>query len=295
MSDPSPSPPPVPAAPATTSAPGEVSHGEGYLHGFDSTEQERLFSQARFLEERVFAGFDFSHCRHLLEVGCGVGAQTEILLRRFPRARITAVDLSASQLARARSHFAGRPEDAARVRFVQADAISLPDLGGDAPDGAYLCWVLEHAANPLALLRELRSKLAPGGLVCIAEVFNHTLHLEPRLPVLERYWQAYNSLQTELGGSPNVGVRLGSLLTEAGFQDIRVWPNPLHYDRRASEERRAMLDYWLPLLLSGAPALLNAGRITPTDAEELERGLKKARESEDTIFYYSFMKAVARG
>ena len=294
MSDPGPSPTSVPTAPATASDPDEPFQTEGYLHGFDPTEQERLFSQARFLEDRVFAGFDFSHCRHLLEVGCGVGAQTEILLRRFPKARITAVDLSAAQLARARSHFAARPEDAARVRFVQADAVRLPDLASDAPDGAYLCWVLEHAADPLALLRELRSKLAPGGLVCIAEVFNHTLHLEPRIPVLERYWQAYNTLQTELGGSPNVGVRLGSLLAEAGFHDIQAWPNPLHYDRRASDARRAMLDYWLPLLLSGAPALLNAGRITPTDAEELERGLKKARESDDTIFYYSFMKAVAR-
>lgn len=294
MSDPG---APFSPAPATTPAPnttGETPAGEGYLHGFDPAEQERLFSQARFLEERVFAGFDFSSCRHLIEIGCGVGAQTEILLRRFPKARVTAVDLSATQLARARQHFASRPDEAARVRFVQADAVQLPDLCPDEPDGAYLCWVLEHAADPLGLLRELRSKLAPGGLICIAEVFNHTLHIEPRIPVLERYWKAYNELQTELGGAPDVGVRLGALLAEAGFSKIEVWPNPLHYDRRRPVERRAMLDYWLPLLLSGAPALTNAGRITQTDAEELAIELNLAKTAENTIFYYSFMKATAR-
>lgn len=57
-----------------------------YLHGFSATEQARLLKQARLLETTLFNQIDYSGARRLLEVGSGVGAQTEILLRRFSRA-----------------------------------------------------------------------------------------------------------------------------------------------------------------------------------------------------------------
>jgi len=36
--------------------------------------------------------------KKILEVGCGVGAQTEILLRRFPKTHVTGIDLNDKQL-----------------------------------------------------------------------------------------------------------------------------------------------------------------------------------------------------
>ena len=73
-----------------------------YLHGYTRDEQKRLYEQARVVEQKIFDTVDFSECAHVLELGCGVGAQTEILLRRFPDLHITAVDASKSQLAQAR-------------------------------------------------------------------------------------------------------------------------------------------------------------------------------------------------
>lgn len=66
---------------------------------------------------------------HILDAGCGTGLLTLALLRSLPRpAHITAIDLSASSLKKAREAVAeelrGRPEH--RVRFLQANLLSLP-------------------------------------------------------------------------------------------------------------------------------------------------------------------------
>lgn len=68
--------------------------GFPYLHGFSHEEQARLVRQARLTESTIFRNIDYSGARRLMEVGSGVGAQTEILLRRFPDLHATCVDLS---------------------------------------------------------------------------------------------------------------------------------------------------------------------------------------------------------
>ncbi len=54
-----------------------------YLHGYEEVEQERLLEQAKVIESNIFDFIDYSDCQRLLEIGSGVGAQTEILQRRF--------------------------------------------------------------------------------------------------------------------------------------------------------------------------------------------------------------------
>lgn len=55
-----------------------------YLHGFSTIEQTRLIEQSKLTEHFIYNTLDFTDIDHLLEVGMGVGAQSEILLRRFP-------------------------------------------------------------------------------------------------------------------------------------------------------------------------------------------------------------------
>src|SRR5256885_115978 len=77
---------------------------EGYLHGYSATEQRRLYRQARFQEPYIYDTIDFRKSRNLLEVGCGVGAQTAILLRRFRKLHITGIDASPLQIGQARRY-----------------------------------------------------------------------------------------------------------------------------------------------------------------------------------------------
>lgn len=125
---------------------------DGYLHGFDATEQQRLIDQAAALSSFLYSGLPYKKGEHILEIGCGVGAQTKLLLEHFPGIRITSIDSSPVQLAKARIYLA--PEIAEkRVVLIQADARAFP-FSEDHFDGAYVCWVLEHLSQLLRVVQE---------------------------------------------------------------------------------------------------------------------------------------------
>lgn len=265
----------------------------GYLHGYTETEQQRLVEQAHFLEEKIFESLDLSACRQLLEVGCGTGAECELLLRRFRRLSITAIDISAEQLGKAREYLEQFPELSGRYTLLQADASDLSGLTGSEFDGAFFCWVLEHVSNPVQILGEVRAILTPGAPVFITEVFNHTLRLDPVMPSLEKYWAKYNELQMELGGDPDVGVKLGRHLLEAGFRDIEVWPKFFLWDERDPGGRARMMDYWLELLLSARNQLRERRLLKEAEIEKLIQDWTAAQTQPGIIFFYNFMQATA--
>lgn len=264
-----------------------------YLHGFDPEEQERLYRQARFLEPRVFEWLDFSGIESLLEVGCGVGAQTEILLRRHPHLRITAIDRESVQLERAIRHFSPRPELEGRLRFLRMDAQDMA-FGDAVFDGAFLIWILEHVASPVEILREIRRTLKPGGTIQITEVQNGTLFVHPDMPALQEYWTAYNRTQRQLGGDPFVGAKLGNLLAEAGFKDVQIHPHFLHFDRRDPASKRAMFEYWRELMLSGGNALVASGSTTVEFVKRVQDELAAAMNQDESVFFYVFVQARAK-
>jgi len=105
---------------------------QGYLHGFSPEEQERLYQQARFLESKIYETVDFSKAKTLLEIGCGVGAQTEILLERFPSLYIQGVDASPIQLEKAKERLSTQIKEK-RVTLTLGDAthLSFPDNSFD--------------------------------------------------------------------------------------------------------------------------------------------------------------------
>src|SRR5690242_21304558 len=94
----------------------------GYLHGYSDEERERLHRQARFLEPMVHDRLPFRRRRRLLEVGSGVGAQTEILLRHFPEIHVTGVEINDDQIAEARRYLATVPWALGRHAITKQDA-----------------------------------------------------------------------------------------------------------------------------------------------------------------------------
>ena len=99
-----------------------------YLHGFSQKEQDRLRQQAAFAEHIVYKDINLSNVKNLLEVGCGVGAQSEILLRRFPKLNLTGIDLNDKQLAAATSHLESLPYADNRFNLIKMNAESLDFL-----------------------------------------------------------------------------------------------------------------------------------------------------------------------
>jgi ubiquinone/menaquinone biosynthesis C-methylase UbiE len=265
----------------------------GYLHGFTRTEQERLRRQARFLEHRIHERIPFWKCRRLLEVGSGVGAQTEILLRHFPDLHVTGVDASEANLEAARENLGRLQWAEGRYELVHEDATRL-SFPADSFDGAFLCWILEHVGDPMRVLSEVRRVLRSGAHVVVTEVQNATFFLDPYSPHTMAYWMAFNDHQIELGGDPFVGAKLGNLLLALGYQDITTKVRNIHLDNRAPGERAEFLGFWSELLLSGAPGLEAEGKVSRETVEGMKEELDRVAHNPNSVFFYSFVQARAR-
>lgn len=265
----------------------------GYLHGYTSHEQERLYHQAAFLADAVHDRLPFRRCRNVLEVGCGVGAQTEILLRHFPLLHVTGVDRNAANLQQAGAHLERCAVGKGRFTAQEAAAETLP-FEVDTFDGAFLCWILEHVADPARTLAEVRRVLRAGSPVVVTEVMNATFFLDPYSPNTLRYWRAFNDTQMEMGGDPFVGAKLGNLLLKNGFVDIHTEVKTFHLDNRVPGERTEFLAFWSDLLLSGAPALAKAGRVPHDVVVGMQHELQRVARDPDAVFWYSFVQARAK-
>lgn len=266
---------------------------KGYVHGFTPEEQDRLYHQARFVEHRVHDRLPFRRAKQMIEVGCGVGAQTEILLRHFPELFVTGVDLSESNLERAGQHLEACPwaKDRYELRLGNGARLDFPEGQFDA---AFLCWILEHVPEPALVLSEVRRVLKVGSPIVCTEVQNATFFVDPYSPSTLAYWMAFNDRQFELGGDPFVGAKLGNLLQAVGYRDIQTEVRTIHLDNRTPGERAEFLAYWTDLLLSGAEGLLADGRVSQETVDGMERELSEVAHDPDAVFFYSFIQARAR-
>jgi 2-polyprenyl-3-methyl-5-hydroxy-6-metoxy-1,4-benzoquinol methylase len=95
--------------------------------------------------------------KDLAEIGSGGGH----VLRMFPRARLTAIDVSTVFLDTARKNLAGYD-----VRFLKGEVDEM-DLPGRSFDRIICTEVLEHTADPEAILGAIARLLRPEGVAVI--------------------------------------------------------------------------------------------------------------------------------
>ncbi len=101
----------------------------------------------------------------VLDAGTGFGQYAYFLLDRFPHVEVTAVDVKADYLARAKRFFEQTPH-CSRITFRQLD-LTEPM----AEEGVYdLCLsvdVMEHIEDDRAVFRNFHRVLRPGGYVIV--------------------------------------------------------------------------------------------------------------------------------
>jgi ubiquinone/menaquinone biosynthesis C-methylase UbiE len=96
---------------------------------------------------------------HWIDVGCGNGAFTELLVTRCQPAEVQGIDPSDGQLAYARTRPGARP-----AQFQQGDAMALP-FPADRFDAAAMALVLAFVPEPRLGVEEMARVVRPGGLV----------------------------------------------------------------------------------------------------------------------------------
>jgi SAM-dependent methyltransferase len=94
-----------------------------------------------------------------IDVGCGNGAFTEVLIRRCAPAEVQGVDPSPQQIAFARTR-----EGARGAVFTEGDAQALP-FAADRFDAAVMALVLFFVPDPAKGLAEMARVVRAGGLV----------------------------------------------------------------------------------------------------------------------------------
>lgn len=264
-----------------------------YLHGFSPVEQERLRRQARFAEHTVYQNVNFSSTKKVLEVGCGVGAQSEILLRRFPDLHLTGIDLSDKQLSAAKTSLGNL--EFAKNRY-KLEEMSAEDLKFEAEsfDGAFLCFVLEHVPDPRRVLSEVRRVLSPGGVIYITEVLNSSFFLDPYSPHVWKYWMAFNDYQYDQKGDPFMGAKLGNLLMQNGYRNIETEVKTWFLDNRYPQKRKEIIEFWSELLLSASEQLLSAKYVDQKTVDGMKAEMKVVANDPNAVFFFSFIQSKAK-
>jgi SAM-dependent methyltransferase len=138
----------------------------GYVHGYAEREAKRLTDQANTLVELLHHDTSYRSGASVLEAGCGVGAQILTLAGNSPSAAITSIDISTDSLRQATARCAAA--GIANVTFEPGDVFNLR-FADESFDHVFVCFLLEHLANPAGALRALLRVLKRDGTITVIE------------------------------------------------------------------------------------------------------------------------------
>jgi malonyl-CoA O-methyltransferase len=175
----------------------------------------------------------------ILEIGCGTGTLTEILLNEWPSASITALDIAPAMIKAAENRILSKSANHAgysnnqptRVRFLQADiemwaTEALMNSFDLIVSNACFQWL----SNPRQTLIQLRRILHAEGLLVFTSFGPETFY-----ELHEAFNEAYrvNGMEPQRHGlSFQSTAGWNDLLKEAGFSNI-------HYESSIQTERYA--------------------------------------------------------
>jgi SAM-dependent methyltransferase len=200
----------------------------------------------------------------VLDIGCGPGTITADLAARVAPGPVTAVDQSGNVLDVARAEVQQR--NLSNVSFATADVHKL-EFPDDAFDIVHAHQVLQHVADPVQALREMRRVCVPGGIVAARDADYAGFVWFPRLPALDLWLDLYERAARANGGEPDAGRRLLSWALEAGFDDIT--PTGSVWCYATADAREWWGGMWADRILHSdvGREMLASGLATPADLE----------------------------
>jgi ubiquinone/menaquinone biosynthesis C-methylase UbiE len=260
-----------------------------YVHGYDQRENIRLQDQASTLVELLHSDTRYPANSRVLEAGCGVGAQTIPLVRNSPEAHITSIDISLSSVAEAKKKI--ERAGFANVSFRQGDIFNLP-FKPESFDHIFVCFVLEHLAQPVEALYCLKNLLKAGGSITVIEGDHGSTYFYPDSEAAHKAIQCQVALQKKAGGNANIGRELYPLLNTAGFAAIRVSPRMVYVDSSKPHLVEGFTKNTFTAMIDGVrESSIKAGLIDEKTFDDGIKALYRTTET-DGVFCYTFFKAV---
>jgi SAM-dependent methyltransferase len=247
---------------------------EHYTHGhhpsvLKSHTWRTIDNSAAYLSTHLAPG------QALLDVGCGPGTITVEFADRLAPGRVVGLDASADIVAKASSDFTR-----SNLEFVTGDAYALP-FDDDTFDVVHAHQTLQHVADPVAVLREMRRVAKPGGVVAARDVDYDGIIWFPELPALDAWLRLYGLVHRSNGGEPNAGRRLKAWAREAGFDDVATSASVWNFSDDADREWWGSM--WESRVLESAFAedALAKGLASREHLELISRGWREWADSPD--------------
>lgn len=184
---------------------------------------ERWIPAAPDIHERLL-----SSPLRVADVGCGAGWSTIAIAGAYPNATVIGFDADEASIVDARANAAGQQIGA---RFQVCDAEAIAD--GHQFDLILVLEALHDMARPVEVLRSLRSALAPGGSLIVAdEKVADRFHAPgDEMERLMYGWSIVHCLPVALADSPSAAIGtvirseiVRQLAADAGFANVEVLP-----------------------------------------------------------------------
>jgi ubiquinone/menaquinone biosynthesis C-methylase UbiE len=225
---------------------------------------------------------DLQPGERLLEVGCGSGVLCRLVAgRAIPGSRITGLD-GAVEFLRAAQQQAGETRPAQSISLLAGRAEALPCRSASF-DAGLAARLLLHVADPVAVLREMRRVVRPGGrLVLMDWDFGTTAVDHPNRALTRRIigWRCDHH-----GGDGWSGRQLWKWSQAAGLRNVEIFPVTCI---ATDEEQALTLSLW-----RAAQAARDAGEISAGEHDAWVNTLKEKLAGGS--FFASIVYFIARG
>ncbi|MGC3955744.1 MAG: class I SAM-dependent methyltransferase [Propionicimonas sp.] len=203
----------------------------------------------------------------VLDIGAGPGTITADLAGRV--GRVTAAEVSEEVLALARNEIAARGLTNVSFDVQDIHRLSYPDASFDV---VHAHQVLQHVADPVLALREMRRVTRPGGIVAVRDSDYAAFAWYPQVPELDRWLELYQKAARANAGEPNAGRRLLSWARQAGFNQITASSSTWCF--ATPEDRQWWGGMWAERITNSAITrqVLDAGWASTDDLDEIAQG-----------------------
>jgi SAM-dependent methyltransferase len=214
----------------------------------------------------------------VLDVGCGPGTITADLATLVTPGRVTALEQTDAALDLARAEIARRGLTTVDFAVGDVHALDFPD---DTFDVVHAHQVLQHVADPVAALREMRRVARPGGVIAVRDSDYTGFAWFPQLPELDEWLGLYRRVARGNGGEPDAGRRLLSWARAAGLTGVTATSSTWCF--ATPEDRAWWGGMWADRILQSdlARTAVGTGAATDADLQRISGAWRRWAEAED--------------
>jgi SAM-dependent methyltransferase len=202
----------------------------------------------------------------MLDVGCGPGTITLDFANLVAPGPVIGIDVAPAAIAAAEAERLQR--GVANVEFRTADLYTL-DFDTDSFDVVHAHQVLQHLADPVRALREMRRVCTPGGLVAARDGDYQAFTWYPADRRLDAWLVMYETVARANHGEPDAGRLLLAWAHAAGFTDVRAGASTWCF--ATPEDRTWWGELWADRITESAIATqaVEIGAATREDLREM--------------------------